>query len=69
MGIENRDYMRRSRSEDRGNGFDSQTDEKVEALLRGFLHKHPRFLLWTAVIFIGLLLLALVVALATSGSG
>jgi hypothetical protein len=55
MGIQDRDYMKSS-----SGGFSSRansTDEKVEALLGGFLQKHRR-LLMIAGFILGLLIIA-----------
>lgn len=55
MGIQDRDYMKSS-----SGGFSSRsssTDEKVEALLSGFLHKHRRLLMILGFV-LGLLIVA-----------
>ncbi len=55
MGIQDRDYMKSS-----SGGFSSRsnsTDEKVEALLSGFLQKHRRLLMILCFV-LGLLIVA-----------
>ena len=52
MGIHDRDYMKRSSEDEQS---DSSPDEKMEALLGGFLAQYPR-LPWV----IGIILAALV---------
>lgn len=60
MGIQSRDYMKRP-SEDPGE-TGSGADMKLEAVLGGFLRRHPRFLVYVGIGLVALIIIALVVA-------
>jgi hypothetical protein len=66
MGIQDRDYMRR-RSDDGGESS-SPADSRIEALVSGFLRRHPRFLVYVGVGLGALGLITLIVAKISGGS-
>jgi hypothetical protein len=49
MGIYDRDYMRRSEERDRST---TSSEDRLEEVFVGFLRKHPRLLLHSAVVVI-----------------
>ena len=57
MGIQDRDYMKRPRTEDRS--YSSSLDEKWEGFFSGFLQRHPLLLKRLGIILAGLLLASL----------
>jgi hypothetical protein len=59
MGIQDRDYMKRSSEPRRPNGA---TEEKLEDALQSFLKRHPRFFLYAGIGLVVLVILALVAA-------
>ena len=60
MGIQSRDYMKRPSDDD---GERSSTpDGKVEALLSGFLQRHPRFFIYLGIALVALIIITLLVA-------
>jgi hypothetical protein len=60
MGIEDRDYMKRS--PDEGDRFASSPDDKLEAFFSDFLERHPRFFVHLGIAFAVLVIVALVAA-------
>jgi len=60
MGIEDRDYMKRSLDDD--DQLASSPDDKLEAVFSGFLEKHPRFFVHLGIAFAVLVIVALVAA-------
>ncbi|MHB8519491.1 MAG: hypothetical protein ACYDH9_01920 [Limisphaerales bacterium] len=60
MGIRDRDYMKRPSGDEAQRG--SSPDARLEALLNGFLQRHPRFFIYLVVAVVGLIIVALVVA-------
>jgi len=66
MGIEDRDYMKRS--SDEADRFASSPDDKLEAFFSGFLERHPRFFVHLGIAFVVLIVVALVAA-KLSGKG
>ena len=60
MGIEDRDYMKRS--PDEGDRFASSPDDKLGAFFSGFLERHPRFFVHLGIAFAVLVIVALVAA-------
>jgi hypothetical protein len=61
MGIQNRDYMKRA-SDERGGPF-SSPDDKVEAFLGNFVHKHRRLLIYSGIALAVLIIVAVAIAL------
>ena len=59
MGLLDRDYMKRPPEED---APASTPDARLEALLSGFLNRHPRFFLLAGVLLATLILLAILIA-------
>ncbi len=60
MGIEDRDYMKRS--SDEGEPLASSPDDKLEAFFSGFLERHPRFFVRLGIAFAILFIVALAAA-------
>ena len=58
MGIEDRNYMKRS--SDEGDRFASSPDDKLEAFFSGFLEKHPRFFVHLGIAFAVLAIFAVI---------
>jgi len=60
MGLLDRDYMKRPPEEDARPA--STPDARLEALLSGFLNRHPRFFLLAGVLLATLILVAILIA-------
>ncbi len=59
MGLRDRDYMKRSSDDDAHRA--SSLDAKLEAWLRGFLDRHPRFFVITGVALAVFIVVAILV--------
>ena len=60
MGIGSRDYMKRPSGDD---GHQPSTPDGIlEAFLRGFLQRHPRFFIYLGITLVVLVIAALLVA-------
>ena len=66
MGIQNRDYMKRPSDDDERRA--SSSDSKLEALLSGFLQRHPRFFIYVGISLAVLVIAAIIVAKLTTRS-
>ena len=62
MGIQDRDYMKRRRDDNDDDREFSGAGSKVAGRLSAFFEKHPRLGIWLAVVLLGLLLAALIMA-------
>jgi hypothetical protein len=60
MAIRERDYMKRPPDDDGQNGHPS--DSKPEELVRKFLQKYPRFLLYLGIGFAILIVIAVIIS-------
>jgi len=63
MGLSDRDYMKRPSEDDGERG--ASPDAKLEALLSGFLSRHPRFFITAGVGLAVLILVSILVAKIT----
>ena len=66
MGIQDRDYMKRSSDDDRDSG--SSSDSRAEEMARRFFKRYPRFFLY-CTLGIVILVVATVVVARFSGNG
>ena len=64
MGIQDRDYMKRSPNDDGRNP--STSGIKLDAFLSGFLQRHPRFFVYVGLGLLVLIIVAVVMARLSS---
>ena len=64
MGLNDRDYMKRPVDDDVT--YAAPADERLEAMLSGFLRRHPRFFLYVGIGLVVVIIMTLIIARLTS---